>query len=250
MTNLFSIEGKVVVVTGGGRGIGRTIAQAMAEHQAITYCLDIRFDQDVPPELTRYMFHIECDITDEDSVRRACSEIYDRHQRSDVLVNNAGITRPSEPESYPLGSWEETLAVNLTGAFVCSRVVAEYMKKGGGGSIINITSLNAEIAFPNNPAYIASKGGLKMLGKSLALDWGEYGIRVNNIGPGYIRTEMTGKSYENEGLRKEREARTMLGRWGTPEDLIGLCIFLASDASSYITGQDIYVDGGWLSKGL
>ena len=120
--------------------------------------------------------------------------------------------------------------------------------KVGGGSIINITSLNSEIAFPNNPAYVSTKGGLKQLTKSLALDLGKYNIRVNNLGPGYIKTNMTKFGWKNN--RKKIEDRTILGRWGEPRDLVGTIIFLLSDASSYITGQDIYVDGGYLTKGL
>ena len=113
------------------------------------------------------------------------------------------------------------------------------MKKRKNGSIINITSINAELGFPNNPAYVASKGGLKMLGKSLARDWGKYGIRVNNLGPGYFKTLMNKKSWENPKTRKARI-----------DELVGPCIFLASDASQYVTGQDIYVDGGWTANGL
>ena len=124
------------------------------------------------------------------------------------------------------------------------------MKKNHKGSIINITSINAEFAFPNNPAYMASKGGLKMLGKSLAKDWGSYGIRVNNLGPGYIFTKMTEKSFKNKKKHIARKSNTMLDRWGKMDDLLGPCIFLASDASSYVTGQDIYVDGGWSANGL
>jgi len=120
------------------------------------------------------------------------------------------------------------------------------MIKRKSGSIINITSINAELGFPRNPAYVASKGGLKMLGKSLAKDWSNKGIRVNNLGPGYIKTDMTMKRYLNKKTRKEREDRTLMKRWGEKSDLIGPCVFLASDASKYITGQDIYVDGGWL----
>ena len=120
--------------------------------------------------------------------------------------------------------------------------------KSAGGSIINITSLNSELGFPNNPAYVATKGGLKQLTKSLAVDLGKYNIRVNNIGPGYIKTNMTKQGWKNN--KQAIEDRTILGRWGKPEDLIGSIIFLLSDASSYITGQDIYVDGGYLAKGL
>ena len=124
------------------------------------------------------------------------------------------------------------------------------MKKKSNGSIINITSINAELGFPNNPAYVASKGGLKMLSKALAKDYGKFGIRVNNLGPGYMKTEMVKASYQNKKARNLREKHTILGRWGTPEDLVGPCIFLASDASKYMTGQDIYIDGGWLANGL
>ena len=124
------------------------------------------------------------------------------------------------------------------------------MKKQRSGSIINVTSINAELGFPNNPAYAASKGGLRMLTKSLAKDFGKYGISVNNLGPGYIITEMTKNSYQNKKSRMIRQKHTLLGRWGDVTDLIGPCIFLASNASGYITGQDIYVDGGWLANGL
>ena len=114
--------------------------------------------------------------------------------------------------------------------------------------MINITSLNSELGFPNNPAYVSMKGGLKQLTKSLAIDLGEFNIRVNNLGPGYIKTNMTKGSWKNR--KTEIEDRTILGRWGEPEDLLGTVIFLLSSASNYITGQDIYVDGGYLAKGM
>ena len=124
------------------------------------------------------------------------------------------------------------------------------MKKRKSGSIINITSINAELGFPRNPSYVASKGGLKMLGKALAKDWGKYGIRVNNLGPGYIKTEMSSKTFSNKKLREQRAMHTMLGRWGEKDDLVGPCVFLASDASKYVTGQDLYVDGGWIANSI
>jgi NAD(P)-dependent dehydrogenase (short-subunit alcohol dehydrogenase family) len=118
------------------------------------------------------------------------------------------------------------------------------------GSIINITSIGAKQGFPNNPAYGASKGGLSQLTKALACDWAEYGIRVNNVGPGYTVTKMTQTSWNNNEMREARTSRTMMGKWARPEDITGTVLFLASDMASYITGQDIYVDGGWTSKGL
>mgnify|MGYP006194349185 FL=1 len=131
------------------------------------------------------------------------------------------------------------------------------MMKNNKGSIINITSLNSEMAFPNNPAYPATEGGLKMLTKSFAYELGKYNVRVNNIGPGYFKTEFHKQdgrldklNWEDENILKERSAKTLLGRWGEPSDIEGLAVFLCSDCSSYITGQDIYVDGGWLTKGI
>ena len=144
----------------------------------------------------------------------------------------------------------ETYNVDLKAPYVLSKMVAEEMKKKSNGSIINITSLNSELAFPDNPAYITMKGGLKQLTKSLAYDLGKHNIRVNNVGPGYMKTNMTKKSWSDPKTYEERKNKTVLQRWGKPSDLIGITVFLASDASSYITGQDIYVDGGWLIKGL
>ena len=122
------------------------------------------------------------------------------------------------------------------------------MIKNSTGSIINITSIAAEQGFPRNPAYSASKGGLKILSKSLAKDWGRFGIRVNNLGPGFIKTDITKQRYNNEKTRKQREELTLLRRWGEKDDLLGPCIFLSSDASKFMTGQDLYIDGGWLTN--
>ena len=137
--------------------------------------------------------------------------------------------------------FDKTFQVNLRGAYIFSHQVAILMSKKAGGSIINITSLGAEFGFPANPAYQVSKAGLKQFSKSLAMDFGKFGVRVNNVCPGYIRTSMTEKGYQDEQLRNEKLNRMILGRWGAPEDLVGPCIFLASSASSYITGSDIFV---------
>ena len=171
-----------------------------------------------------------------------------KEKRIDVLINNAGVSFASQKknQAYSEKDWIQTINVNLTGSFYCSQEAIKYMLKQRNGSIINITSINAELGFPRNPAYNASKGGLKMLGKAFAKDWSKFGIRVNNIGPGYIKTEMTSKRFVNKKTRLERQNQTLVGRWGEPGDLIGPCIFLASDASRYMTGQDLYIDGGWI----
>ena len=124
------------------------------------------------------------------------------------------------------------------------------IQQNSGGSIINLTSIGAEQGFPNNPAYCASKGGLKQLTKALAYDWGKYGIRVNNLVPGYTNTPMNKKSWNDQSLRNKRASSTVLNRWAESEEMVGPAIFLASDASSYVTASDLVVDGGWIAKGL
>tara|TARA_R100000152_G_C6740981_1_gene164759 strand:+ start:15 stop:695 length:681 start_codon:yes stop_codon:yes gene_type:complete len=224
--DLFSVKNKVIIVTGASGGIGEAIANELDKRDATVIKADLP-DYDVT------------DARDLDSLAN--------QEQIHGLVNCAGVTYGNNLFEYKDSDWENTYKINLKAPYELTRRVAQVMK-ATGGSIINITSLNAELAFPDNPAYVAFKGGLKQLTKSLALDLGKYNIRVNNIGPGYIRTNMTKKGWANN--RKLIEDRTILGRWGTPEDLIGTAIFLLSSASSYITGQDIYVDGGYLTRGL
>ena len=193
--NLFSLKNKVILITGAGRGIGQHLAEKIAEQNAIVYAIDKLFPKTSKRSM-KNLFKIKCDITDQDSFKQVCVNIVRKKKRIDVLINNAGISQANKQSGKPYAKnkWDETLEINLTAHFSCSQEVIQYMKKRKQGSIINITSINAELGFPRNPAYVASKGGLKMLGKALAKDWGKYGIRVNNLGPGYIRTEMTKSS--------------------------------------------------------
>lgn len=246
--NLFSVENKVIVVTGAGRGIGYELARGLAECSAVVYSLDKKFGKKNPNNLSTNIIQLKCDITKYNNVKEVFKKIFLKERKIDVLINNAGVSfaLQKKDQLYSEKDWIQTINVNLTGSFFCSKEAVRYMIKQRKGSIINITSINAELGFPRNPAYNASKGGLKMLGKAFAKDWAKFGIRVNNIGPGYIKTEMTSKRFTNKKTRLERQNQTLLGRWGNPEDLIGSCIFLSSDASRYMTGQDLYVDGGWI----
>jgi len=251
MKDYFSIKDKVIIVTGGGgTGMASVLSQELSNLDAHVYVIDIKF-QNKTTVSNNFLTYVKCDITKKQKFEKICEKIFKKHKKIDVLINGAGVTFPESGKNfYSSENWEKTFSVNLTAAFDCSQSVIKYMIKNKSGSIINFTSINAEMAFPNNPAYVASKGGLKMLGKALAKDWGKFGIRVNSIGPGYMKTEMTQKSWNDPKRRRARTNRTLLNRWGEKDEIVGPCIFLSSEASRYITGQDIYVDGGWLTNGL
>jgi len=160
LEQLFSLRGKMAVVTGAGRGLGREVAIAMAKRKAYVCCIDVNFPNRIPRSLENNLFNKYCDITDLTSFKSICVEIFDRYNKIDVLINNAGVTyTKKDNELYPQEQWDKTISINLTAAFTCSQIVYEYMFKNKKGSIINITSISAELGFPNNPAYIASKGG-------------------------------------------------------------------------------------------
>ena len=244
MNDLFSVENKIVVITGGSKGIGNAIANEFAKRNSIVFILDKMIPK--KNKLTNITY-IKCDITSNTQIHNACKNILKKNKKIHVLINNAGITIPNNTkDDYSLKNWEKTLTVNLTGAFICAQAIGKIMKKQKNGSIINITSINAEVGFPNNPAYVASKGGLKMLTKSLAKDYGEYGIRVNNLGPGYIQTEMTEKL--DKHVIDDMKNNTPLNKLGLSVDVANLACFLSSELSSYITGQVINVDGGMTIK--
>ena len=164
------------------------------------------------------------------------------------MINNAGIARTKYKSK--IKNFSKIIDFNLKIPYIVSDSFLDKIKKSEIKSIINICSINAYQAFPENPGYVASKGGLRMLTKSMALDYRKYQIRVNSVSPGYILTDMTINSYKNKKKYKERSNRTILQRWGKTTDIVGVIKFLISQDSSYITGEDIVVDGGWIAKGL
>ncbi|MEO2048273.1 MAG: glucose 1-dehydrogenase [Pirellulales bacterium] len=255
LETMFSLEGKVAVVTGASRGLGLAMAEGLLRAGASVILVgsnEQRLEQatNAFTEQGLSASYFQCDLSDATQTADLAETIAKEQSRIDILVNNAGVTLPHDALDYPEEAWRKTFAVNLDAPFQLSKQFASMMKDQGGGSIINITSIAAELGLPNNPAYIAAKGALKQLTKSMAYDLGKFNIRVNNIGPGYFKTDMSTGSWNDPQLREDRTRRTLLGRWGEPGDLAGAIIFLASNASQYITGQDFYVDGGWLAKGL
>lgn len=226
------MSGKIVAITGASGGIGSALVRGFQESGADVVSIGRRED-DIFADLSM-------------GADWAIGQLLRDKGRIDVLINCAGVSL----SGYDNNSWDKAIWVNLRSVFSLCRGAAMAMADGDGGSIINITSIGAHVGFPNNPAYQASKSGLRGLTRALAVDFGSRGVRVNNVCPGYVRTRMTEGSFGDPELKSNRDKHIVLGRWGRPEDLVGACVFLASDASSYVTGTDIVVDGGWLAKGL
>jgi gluconate 5-dehydrogenase len=189
-------------------------------------------------------------VTDPAAFGALVRDVAERRGRLDVLVNAAAISRPRADAPQTLDEFDATLAAGLRAAYAASMAAAGPIARSGGGSIVNVTSIGSVLGFPGNPGYVAAKGGLRMLTRALAIDLADRAIRVNNLAPGYMRTGMTEASHADPCSHEARRRHTILGRWGRPQDVVGAAIFLASDASSYVTGIDLFVDGGWTAKGL
>ena len=241
---LFSIDGKTAVVVGASRGIGEEIAVSFKTAGANLICLSRSSAPDNNELKGDYQ---QCDISNPPVFDRICKQAIEKYGSIDIFVNAAGITIPVDKNNNST-NFDEIVNINLVSHYKCLKIVSKYMFNGG--SIINITSIGSVQGFPGNPGYVASKGGLRMLSKSLAIDFSKDNIRVNNIAPGYILTDMTKDSQTDPVLYQERLDRMIIQRWGRTEDIVGAAIYLASNASSYVTGIDLIIDGGWTAKGL
>jgi gluconate 5-dehydrogenase len=250
--DLFRLEGKIALVTGSSQGIGLVLARGLARAGA-RVIMNGRNNQKLEAAVTRlenedlqvhgYAF----DVSDSEQIEGNIERIEEEVGPIEILINNAGIQRRGTLEEYSEKDWVDLLNTNLTAVFLVSRQVAKGMIARKSGKIINILSLQSEMARATIAPYSASKGGVKMLTKGMATDWGKYNIQVNGIGPGYFITEMTKALADDSDFDSWLKGRTPMSRWGDPEELVGTAIFLASPASSFLTGQMIYVDGGILA---
>lgn len=251
-TNRFSLEGKVAVVTGGNQGIGKTVACALAEEGADVVILDVQDSQATATEIAD-RFGVRCasfvcDVTNATQVKEIINEAAGHMGTLDLLFNNAGIDREKDALDIPADEFALVVNVNLNGIFYVAAEFARYLvAQGKGGSIVNTSSMSGHIVnIPQGDAhYNASKAGVSHLTRSLAVEWAKYGIRVNAISPGYMKTAITATAPE-EWLKVWLDL-IPAKRMGTPEELVGAVIYLLSEASSYTTGTDLVIDGGYTS---
>ena len=251
--NIFSLENKTALVTGGNRGLGSGIAKGLAKAGAkvvIMASSDSVFDAAKKMSADGLqILPVKCDLSNETNIENGFSQALELlGGRLDILVNNAGIQRRSKCEEFPISYWDDVLNINLRSVFILCKLAGCHMISNGSGKIINIASMLSYFGGYTVPAYAASKGGVAQLTKALSNEWASKGINVNAIAPGYMATEMITKLIEDNSRNAEILSRIPAKRWGTPDDMAGTAVFLASAASDYLSGAIIPVDGGYLGK--
>jgi gluconate 5-dehydrogenase len=250
--SLFDLTGRVALITGSYQGLGLAIARGLGQagarlvlngrnEEKLRRAISMLSGEDL--KVSGCCF----DISNAVQIQERISALEREVGQVDILVNNAGIQRRSPLEQFEEAMWREVLETNLTGVFLVTKQVVQGMIARRSGKIINICSLMCEMGRPTVGAYTAAKGGVKMLTKAMAVEWGKHNIQANGIGPGYFATEMNRPLKENPQFDAWIRSRTPAGRWGEPEELVGAAVFLASRASDFVNGQIIYVDGGILA---
>lgn len=252
IVEMFSLEGKTAIVTGAARGLGAAIALGLAQCGASLVLADLNMPEDSARRVEKLggrCIAVQTDISDEKQVEALVERAVSEYGKVDILINNAGISQMSytPTENLSTEEWDRVIRINLSGTFLCCKNVGRAMIKSGGGRIVNVATTAGITGVPRAPAYSASKAGVILLTKSLAIEWARYNIRVNAIAPHYLETELT------EGLRSDERVygglvkQIPMKRFGKTSELIGTVLLLSSEASSYITGTVIEVDGGYLA---
>ncbi len=246
MSGDFDLTGKICIITGGGRGIGRGMAEGLVRNGG-TVILAGRTQatlDEAAAALGHGAWGHATDVSHEADVIALRDAVITRHGRIDVLVNNAGIDPIFKMiERTSLAEWQQIIDINLTGLFLCCKYLGGAMQTGG--SVINVSSLAGHVGLVRSVPYCASKGGAELLTKALAIDWAERGVRVNSLAPGWVDTDLTHQLLGHDVHGQRMLAGTPMGRFGTPNDMAGGVVFLASDASAFMTGQSLVIDGGW-----
>ena len=252
-SDLFRLEGKTALVTGSAQGLGREIAVGLAQSGCSLVLADLADTEETAKEVSETgsrSISVKVDVSNEADIEKMVERTTAEYKTVDILVNNAGISQLSftATEELPAGEWDKILAVNLRGTFLCCKHIGKQMIRSGGGSIINIASTAGITGVVRAPAYCASKAGVILLTKSLALEWARYQIRVNAIAPHYLETELTKGLRASEKVYDGLVKQIPLRRFAKPAEMVGTVLLLASPASSYMTGTVITVDGGYLSQ--
>jgi len=253
MSALFDLKGKRALVSGASQGIGFALARGLAQHGA-NLVLNGRDEAKLclaAQKLQGEGFCVETavfDVRDADSVNKAVERIEAQIGAIDILINNAGIQIRGALEDFTPQQWEQLLATNVSGVFYLGQAVARYMLARGAGKIVNIASVQSELARPNIAPYTATKGAIRNLTRGMATDWARYGLQINALAPGYFKTPLNQALVADESFSQWLEKRTPAGRWGEVEELVGAAVFLSSPASSFVNGHTLYVDGGITSS--
>lgn len=250
--NIFSLKGRTALITGSSRGLGQAIATGMADAGASVILNGVNAErlEKAASDMRAAGFDVQAacfDVTDEAAVKDAFSAFDKNGVEVDILVNNAGIQFRKPMLELEVADWQRVIDTNLTSAFIVGREAARRMVPRKSGKIINIGSLTSELARATVAPYTVAKGGIKLLTRSMTAEWAEHGIQANSIGPGYMLTDMNEALVNNPEFDAWVKSRTPSKRWGKPDELVGTAVFLASEASNYVNGQIIYVDGGMIS---
>ena len=247
------VSGKVALISGGSGGIGAASAKLLASEGAAVVIADILVDQGKATEAQiaeaggRVQF-VPLDVTNEESWRWAVKNTIDNFGRLDIVVNSAGLVHRAGVEETTVKDWDRVMDVNVKGVFLGTRAAIPEMRKAGGGSIINISSINGLVGSPASASYHASKGAVRIFSKSAAIQHAKDNIRVNSVHPGYVDSPMTQAYHDIPEVRQERIRKTPIGRMGTPEDIALGILYLASDESSFVTGSELVIDGGMTAQ--
>ena len=253
LKKLFSCEGKTALVTGSAQGLGQVIALGLAQFGASLILADATYPDKTARQVEAMganCMAVQTDISDELQVENLAASALSAYGKVDILINNAGVSQLSHTptERLPVQEWDRIMNINLRGTFLCCQKIGKQMIDGGGGNIINIATTAGITGVPRAPAYCASKAGVILLTKSLALEWARYHIRVNAIAPHYLETELTDKLRQSASVFDALIKQIPLRRFGKTSEMVGAVLFLSSAASSYVTGTVLIVDGGYLAQ--
>lgn len=246
--DIFDLKGKVVIITGGSRGLGKAMAVGLAKAGARIVVTDILDTDNAVSEIREFnddVFGLTVDVTNRSDVEHMVEKTVDHFGSIDVLINNAGILKSSNAEDFSEKDWKQVIDVNLTGQFLCAQIVGKQMIKQKSGRIINISSIAGLAGYASSVAYSASKAGVISLTKTLSSEWGKHNVLVNAVCPGVFATDMTEDYLKDEDFKEMIKTKVPLERYAKPEELIGTIIYLSSNASEYVTGHALVIDGGW-----